>query len=66
MAHLKASGTPYPGQRYAEQIRELAGTVALQAQAIADGKIEGPLHGAVRLLGYNVDTLKTWTADDRI
>lgn len=66
MAHLKASGAPYPGQRYAEEIRELAGTIATQAQAIADGRTTGPLHGSVRLLASNVDLLKGWTEDDRI
>lgn len=43
-----------------EQIRELAGTMALQLQAIADGTLTGPRHAAVRLLAANMDRLAAW------
>jgi len=47
------------------QYRELAATIAAQAQAIADGTVTGPLRGAVARLAANADTLRAWTADDR-
>jgi hypothetical protein len=48
-----------------DQYRELAATIADQAQAIADGTVVGPLHGAVARLKSNLDTLVAWTPDDR-
>jgi hypothetical protein len=48
-----------------DQIRELADTIAAQAQAIADGAVTGPLFAAVRRLRSNVDTLEAWCPDDR-
>jgi hypothetical protein len=48
------------------QIRDLAGTIARQAQAIADGTTGAtPVYGVVRLLRNNVDTLMAWVPDDR-
>ena len=43
-----------------EQIRDLAGTMALQLQAIADGTLTGPRCAAVRLLASNMDRLVAW------
>ncbi len=42
------------------QIRELAGAISDQAQAIADDTLRGPVFGAVARLADNVDTLKAW------
>jgi hypothetical protein len=42
------------------QIRELAGTMALQLQAIADGTLVGSRRAAVRLLASNMDRLVAW------
>jgi hypothetical protein len=47
------------------QYRELAATIATQAQAITDGKVTGPIHAAVKRLQGNLDTLAAWTPDDR-
>jgi hypothetical protein len=48
------------------QIRELAGAIAAQAQALADGAIPaGQRYAQVLKLEGNVDTLKHWTLDDR-
>ena len=47
------------------QIRDLAQTIANQAQAIADGKVIGPLFPAVKRLADNVDTLAQWIGDNR-
>jgi hypothetical protein len=42
--------------------RELAGTIANQAEAIAEGKIPADqLAGQVALLKNNIDTLQAWT-----
>lgn len=46
------------------QLRELAATIAAQAQALADGTLTGPRYGHVRRLAANVDMLKAWTADE--
>lgn len=48
-----------------QQIVELAGTVATQAEAIAQGTVRGPRYAAVARLRENVDTLATWVGDDR-
>jgi hypothetical protein len=48
-----------------EQIKELAATIAGQAQAIADGTATGVLYAHVRRLEDNVQTLKAWIGDDR-
>lgn len=48
-----------------EQIRELAATLADQAQAIADDTIVGPRFAAIKRLQDNVDTLAAWVGDDR-
>lgn len=45
-----------------EQVRDLAGTMAAQLQAIADGSLTGPRRAAVALLVGNMDTLATWQA----
>ncbi len=50
----------------AVMIRDLAATIAGQAQAIADGTVIGPTYAAVRLLAANVDTLSHWIPDDRM
>jgi hypothetical protein len=47
------------------QIRELAGTMAAQLQAIADGTLTGPRHAALRLVASNMDRLLAWVPDDR-
>ena len=46
-------------------VRELAATIATQADAIAEGRVIGPVHAAVARLTHNVDTLRAWTTDDR-
>jgi DNA-binding MarR family transcriptional regulator len=43
-----------------EQIRDLAGTMAAQLAAIADGKLVGPRRAALRLLAGNLDRLLAW------
>jgi hypothetical protein len=48
-----------------KQCRELAATIAMQAQAIANGTTTGPVYAAVRLIKNNVATLEAWTGDDR-
>jgi hypothetical protein len=49
-----------------DQYFELAGTIASQAQAIADGKIPAPqLRAQVALLKNNIDTLQAWTPDGK-
>jgi hypothetical protein len=48
------------------QIQELAGAIASQAQAIADGAIPvGMMFAQIQRLASNVDTLKAWVPDDR-
>lgn len=47
------------------QRRELAATIAAQAQAIADGTVTGPQWAAARRLLGNAGTLMAWTDDDR-
>lgn len=42
------------------QIRQLAGTIAGQADAIDNGTVIGPLSAAVARLAENVDTLRHW------
>lgn len=60
------AGNETPVDRARErQCRDLAATIATQAQAIADGTVIGPRHGAVRRLVSNVQTLVAWTDDDR-
>lgn len=46
-------------------VRELAAAIADQATAIAEGKVVGPVYGAVARLVANADTLRIWTVDDR-
>jgi hypothetical protein len=48
-----------------KQYRELAATIADQAQAIADGTLTGPRFGMVQLIKRNAETLAAWTPDDR-
>lgn len=48
-----------------QQFRDLAATVAMQAQAIADGTVIGPVWAAVRRLKSNVEMLESWACDDR-
>jgi hypothetical protein len=45
-----------------QQIRELAGTIADQAQAIKDGTLTGPLYAHARLIRNNAETLAAWAA----
>lgn len=48
-----------------EQIAELAQAVALQSQAIADGRVEiADIRAKVQLLHNNVETLLAWTDVD--
>lgn len=58
LADAAAEATP-------EQIADLAGTIAAQAQAIADGTVAGPVYGAVRRLAANAELLAAWQPDDR-
>lgn len=44
-----------------EQIAELARTIETQANAIAEGRVVGPVRAAVSRLVDNVDTLAAWT-----
>jgi hypothetical protein len=47
------------------QIRDLANTIALQADAIATGKIPADeLHAVARILHNNTETLRVWTDPD--
>lgn len=47
------------------QIRDLANTIALQADAIASGKIPtDELHAVARKLHDNTETLRVWTDPD--
>jgi hypothetical protein len=48
-----------------KQYRELAATIADQAQAIADGTLSGPRYAVASLLLSNAKTLFAWTPDDR-
>lgn len=45
--------------------RDLAATIARQAQALADGAVKGPEWAQVARLVTNVETLRAWTPDDR-
>lgn len=47
------------------QIAELANTVSMQADAIAENRVRGPRYSAVRLLQSNVEMLLTLIPDDR-
>jgi hypothetical protein len=48
-----------------KQYRELAGTIADQAQAIADGSLAGPRYAMAQLILRNAQCLVAWTPDDR-
>lgn len=49
-----------------QQHRDLANTIAQQAQAIADDKIpEGQVYAQMARLADNVATLRAWLGDDR-
>jgi hypothetical protein len=49
-----------------KQARDLANTIAAQAQALADGRIpEGQVYAQLARLADNVTTLRTWVGDDR-
>jgi hypothetical protein len=48
-----------------QQIRDLAATIADQAQAIADGTLTGPLYAHARLVLRNAELLAAWVPDDR-
>jgi hypothetical protein len=41
-------------------ITQLAGTIAAQADAIAEGTVIGPLPAAVKRIAENVETLQAW------
>jgi len=43
-----------------QQIRDLAATIADQAQAIRDGTLTGPLYAHARLIRNNAETLAAW------
>lgn len=43
-----------------QQVRELAEVISTQAQAIAEGRLVGPLSMAVDRLVGNVSTLRAW------
>jgi len=46
------------------QIRDLANTIALQADALAQGKVDpATLYAHIRRLSENARTLEVWTAD---
>ena len=46
--------------------RELANAIARQAEALAQGAIpEGQVYAQVHRLKSNVDTLVSWSGDDR-
>jgi hypothetical protein len=47
------------------QVRELAGAIAAQAQAIADGTHTASVFAAVCRVWSNAELLKAWTPDDR-
>lgn len=46
-----------------EQVTELAGAIADQAQAIADGTVRGPLNAAAARVRQNAETLEAWTEE---
>jgi hypothetical protein len=49
-----------------EQARELAGVIAAQANALADGCIpDGQVYAQVARLADNIATLRVWVGDDR-
>ena len=56
---------PMTPEQLQAQRRELAQTIANQAQALADGTFTGAEHANVARLADNVATLKAWTPDDR-
>lgn len=43
-----------------EQVTELASAIATQAEAIAEGRVNGPLTAAVHRVRDNADTLLMW------
>lgn len=47
------------------QIKEQAQAITTLAEAIAEGKIDGPLYAAAQRLDDMVDTLIAWIGDDR-
>lgn len=50
-----------------EQIQDLANTIALQADALASGKIDADaLFAHVRRIADNAETLKAWTTDRQV
>lgn len=44
-----------------EMVRELAGVIAAQAQAIADGRVVGPVPAACKRVMTNAETLFAWS-----
>ena len=48
-----------------KQIRELALTIANQAEAIASGTLIGPRYAAILRIQNNLDTLAAYVGDDR-
>lgn len=49
------------------QIQDLANTIALQSDAIAQGKIDASaLYSHVRRIADNAETLKAWTVDRQV
>jgi tRNA nucleotidyltransferase (CCA-adding enzyme) len=45
-----------------EQIRELAEAIANQAQAIADGTVNGSMAAKAKTVRENAETLRVWLA----
>ena len=60
MVGLMAARPPHEPSATAGQIAELARAIADQAQAIADGRVIGPLPAAAARLTGNVETLAAW------
>jgi hypothetical protein len=54
-----------PAEQRDKQYRELAATIASQAQAIADGTLTGPCYAHARLILRNAEQLAAETPDDR-
>ena len=50
---------------YSDEYYKLANTIALQAEAIAEGRVIGTIYGAVSRLVDNTLMLRAWTKDDR-
>lgn len=65
LALLRSDGLTMGHGVRKSQLKKLADTIGVQAQAIAAGTLAGPLNAAIDLLHHNVDTLAAWVADPR-